>query len=184
MMHWRSMMMFPRLHTLLLQSFPNLSGWRCGGTRTHTHTHESWFALRPARPRLVITLWSPADSRTGCPHPCGGALGWTLQTLYGRCAQSTAPHQNLVPPKNVPGPAGRPQAGCWGQTWGACLCCRGPRAHPQTLSTPQEACAWNGECPDLHPYPNAHRPHHPNRSGSAVKGGQERRGRVNEAASY
>lgn len=33
------MMMLPRLHTLLLQSFPNLSGWRCEGTRTHTHTH-------------------------------------------------------------------------------------------------------------------------------------------------
>lgn len=109
----------------------------------HTHTHVVMAAqtLRPARPRLVITLWSPRDSLTGRPRPCDGASVWTWLIPCGRCARSKVPRQHSAPPENVPEPAGRPLAGCWGQTSGVYLCCRVPRAHPRDPWAPREVYA-------------------------------------------
>lgn len=145
-----------------------------GSVEAHGHTRVM-VALRPARPRLVITLWSPGDSLTACPHPCDGASGWTWPTLCGRCAQNKAPLHHWAPPENVPGLAGRLLAGCWGQRSKGSLCYHGPREHLRDPLTPQEACAWSAECHDLPP--NARLHHRPGHSGSAVEGWQERRGR-------
>lgn len=142
---------------------------QCGGVEAQGHTRVT-VVLRPARPRLVITLWSPGGSQTGRPHPCGGASGWTWPTLCGRCAPNKAPRQRLVPPKSVPGPAGRPPAGCSGQRSGGCLCCRVPRAHPRDPLTPQEAYAWSAECRDRCPSRGARPRRRPDRSGSADEG--------------
>lgn len=146
-----------------------------GGVEAQGHTRVM-LELIPARPRLVITLWSPGGSGTACPRPCGGAWGWTWLTLCGRCAPSRAPRQHSAPPESEPGPAGRPLAGCWGQRSGGCLCCRGPRALLRDPSAPLGACAWSAVCHGPPPMPR-HSSSSSSRSLWISCGG--RRGRIN-----